>query len=180
MANLGLSKLGAVNRIIYSANERPVAALDTDGASIQSDAERFLDDFNVVVQSYGWPENTHFFEEFTPSGGTITVPSDTLALWSSGKNEYRTLVLNGDRVYDADTFSFNVGTAALTFDRVRLLSFTEESIDRFETLRSQKLGVRANDLRIAAIALTNGATVVTRNVSDFGRVPGLLVENWAD
>ena len=68
----------------------------------------------------------------------------------------------------------------MELNQFRLLSFTEETIDRFETLRSQKLGVRANDLRIAAIALVNGATVVTRNVADFGRVPGLLVENWAD
>ena len=65
-------------------------------------------------------------------------------------------------------------------NQFRLLSFTEEAIDRFENLRTLKLGVRANDLRIAAIALVSGATVVTRNVADFGRVPGLLVENWAD
>ena len=74
----------------------------------------------------------------------------------------------------------NLVDTVVELNQFRLLSFTEESIDRFETLRSQKLGVRANDLRIAAIALVNGATVVTRNVADFGRVPGLLVENWAD
>ena len=65
-------------------------------------------------------------------------------------------------------------------NQFRLLSFTEEAIDRFEHLRTLKLGVRANDLRIAAIALVSGATVVTRNVADFGRVPDLIVENWAD
>ena len=74
----------------------------------------------------------------------------------------------------------NLVETVLELNQFRLLSFTEEAIDRFESLRSQKLGVRANDLRIAAIALVNGATVVTRNVADFGRVPGLLVENWAD
>lgn len=35
-----------------------------------------------------------------------------------------------------------------------------------------------NDLLIGAIALRHGATVVTRNVSEFARVSGLLVENW--
>jgi tRNA(fMet)-specific endonuclease VapC len=34
------------------------------------------------------------------------------------------------------------------------------------------------DLQIAAIARTAGLCVVTRNVSEFSRVPGLLVENW--
>ena len=34
------------------------------------------------------------------------------------------------------------------------------------------------DLRIAAIALARGLTVVTGNVRHFQRVPGLPVENW--
>ena len=63
--------------------------------------------------------------------------------------------------------------------RVKILSFTEEAIARFENLQAQKLGIGTMDLRIAAIALENGATVVTRNVRDFGRVPGLTIENWA-
>jgi hypothetical protein len=35
-----------------------------------------------------------------------------------------------------------------------------------------------NDLQIAAIARANGLTLVTHNVAEFGRVPGLLVEDW--
>jgi tRNA(fMet)-specific endonuclease VapC len=34
------------------------------------------------------------------------------------------------------------------------------------------------DLQIAAIALTMGLCLVTRNVSEFKRVPGLKIENW--
>lgn len=35
-----------------------------------------------------------------------------------------------------------------------------------------------NDLLIAAISLAHGLTLVTHNASEFGRVPGLLVEDW--
>ncbi len=35
-----------------------------------------------------------------------------------------------------------------------------------------------NDLLIAAQALALGLTVVTVNVEEFARVPGLIVENW--
>ena len=35
-----------------------------------------------------------------------------------------------------------------------------------------------NDMLIAAHALTVGLTVVTANIGEFSRVPGLSVENW--
>ena len=63
--------------------------------------------------------------------------------------------------------------------RMQILSFTENAIERFESLRRMKLGVKANDLRIAAIALENSATLVTRNRADFGRIPGLQIEDWS-
>lgn len=45
-------------------------------------------------------------------------------------------------------------------------------------LRSQPIGER--DLLIAATALAQDLAVVTRNVREFRRVPGLAVEDWAD
>ena len=49
----------------------------------------------------------------------------------------------------------------------QILSFTEEAIRRYEHLKSLKLGTKKMDLRIAAIALEQGATLVTRNVPRF-------------
>ncbi len=63
---------------------------------------------------------------------------------------------------------------------MRILSFPEAAIARYNLLRTMKLNVGKMDLRIAAIALEAGATVITRNLRDFERVPGLNCENWAD
>ena len=62
---------------------------------------------------------------------------------------------------------------------IQILRYSESAIARFHGLVKMKLHVRANDLRIAAIALEHNATVVTRNVRDFVVVPGLLVEDWS-
>ena len=45
-------------------------------------------------------------------------------------------------------------------------------------LKTQGAQLGAADLMIAAHARHIGATVVTNNVKDFVRVPGLKVENW--
>ena len=51
----------------------------------------------------------------------------------------------------------------------------------FDRLRqNKKLKIGRADLLIAAIALANRATLVTRNHKDFRKVPGLRIENWAD
>ena len=65
------------------------------------------------------------------------------------------------------------------FARFRILSFTEPAIVRYDSLRTVHRGVGKNDLRISAIALENGATVVTRNSHDFKQVPGLTIEDWS-
>lgn len=63
---------------------------------------------------------------------------------------------------------------------LHIFTFTQPAIARYHALLALKLNVGKMDLRIAAIALEHGATVVTRNLRDFGRVPQLSCENWAD
>ncbi len=61
----------------------------------------------------------------------------------------------------------------------QILSFDVPSINRYMALRKLKLNVRSNDLRIAAIVLENGSTLVTRNARDFKQVPGLVSVDWS-
>ena len=63
--------------------------------------------------------------------------------------------------------------------RYQLLPFSLAAIQRFQQLRALRLNIGSMDLRLAAVALENNLTVVTRNVRDFGRIPGLQTEDWS-
>lgn len=60
-----------------------------------------------------------------------------------------------------------------------LLPFDEKAATHFARLRQARVRIGTMDLKIAAIALANNATVLTRNLADFGKVPGLNVEDWS-
>ena len=59
-----------------------------------------------------------------------------------------------------------------------VLDFDEPAGREFERLRSLKLRIGTADLKIAAITMANGATLLSRNLRDFTKVPGLRVEDW--
>ena len=59
-----------------------------------------------------------------------------------------------------------------------ILPFDNEAAGLFENLQRQRLRVGTMDLKIAAISLARDATLVSRNLQDFRRVPNLLVEDW--
>jgi tRNA(fMet)-specific endonuclease VapC len=82
---------------------------------------------------------------------------------------------------DAELAQASEGMAhfARLIRQLPILAFTVPAIQRYRQLTKMKLNVGKNDLRIAAIALEAGATVVTRNLRDFGRVPNLQLEDWS-
>jgi tRNA(fMet)-specific endonuclease VapC len=59
-----------------------------------------------------------------------------------------------------------------------ILPLTQAALGRHAILIRQRLNVGSNDLKIAASALESNAIVVTRNLRDFGRVSGLLCQDW--
>ncbi len=60
-----------------------------------------------------------------------------------------------------------------------LLPFDDRAVEQFQRLWLTRLRIGTMDLKIAAIALANDATLLSRNLSDFSKVAGLRVEDWA-
>lgn len=62
------------------------------------------------------------------------------------------------------------------------LPFDDVAAETYGRLRAylEKRGeiIGPNDLLIAAIALTQGATLITHNIGEFKRVPDLMFEDW--
>lgn len=85
-------------------------------------------------------------------------------------------------VYKSSQPTANLGMVQQLIQQFACLPFEEASADPYAHTRHhlEKLGqsIGPYDLQIAAIALQRQLTVVTHNVAEFSRVPGLAVEDW--
>jgi len=64
------------------------------------------------------------------------------------------------------------------FQAWEILRFDENAAARFRDLRQQHVRIGTMDLKIASIALEQGAILLSSNSKDFNEVPGLRVEDW--
>ncbi len=65
-----------------------------------------------------------------------------------------------------------------TYDPTSILPMDSAATAMLDHLIASRVRIKPMDLRIAAIALSIGAKVVTRNARDFSRVPNLQIEDW--
>ena len=59
-----------------------------------------------------------------------------------------------------------------------VLELDTEAAAEFQRLKQSRIRIGTMDLKIAAIALTHRATVLTKNFKDCSKVPGLKIEDW--
>lgn len=82
----------------------------------------------------------------------------------------------------------NVAKQVFPYDRLarlietlaqwELARFGVPASEEFTALRKQRIRVATQDLKIAAIAKVNDALLLSANLVDFQKVPGLRVEDW--
>ena len=66
----------------------------------------------------------------------------------------------------------------LAYLKIEVLDFDVAVAGEYQRLLDLRLRIGSSDLKIAATALVHHATLLSRNLRDFDRVPGLTVEDW--
>ncbi|MBX9258532.1 type II toxin-antitoxin system VapC family toxin [Desmonostoc muscorum CCALA 125] len=59
-----------------------------------------------------------------------------------------------------------------------ILQYDEKSQEIYQKFRNQRIRIGTQDLRVASIVLANKGILLTRNLQDFEKVPGLTIEDW--
>jgi tRNA(fMet)-specific endonuclease VapC len=95
------------------------------------------------------------------------------------------IVVKAELLYGAHNSSrveHNLEKLDVFFSAMDCLPFDDAAADYYARIRAflTKSGTPVGpfDLMIAAIALSHGTSVITRNEREFRRVPGLLVDPW--
>jgi tRNA(fMet)-specific endonuclease VapC len=60
-----------------------------------------------------------------------------------------------------------------------VVAYTQAAEDQLLKFKAQRLRIGSQDLKIAAVAMVNKLTLLTRNRQDFGRIPGLSMADWS-
>lgn len=129
---------------------------------------KFLLDTNIVIYVIK-RRPPEALEMFNRHHGRMAISSITLAELAHGAEESSDVPRNTAIVEDFAS-------------RLAVLPYDDKAAWHYGSIRAvlEKLGqpIGVNDLHIAAQARSNGLTLVTNNLREFERVPGLLLENW--
>lgn len=135
------SELEAVNECLENIGQAPVSTIAGDLGVDTQIALNFVRKVNRELQSAGWVWNTEKNYPLTPDrSGNIILPSNTLAVDTTGIDTHRNAVQRGVRLYDQDTFSYTFDgpvfvslTLGLTFEE------TPETARRYIALRAARI-----------------------------------------
>lgn len=133
-----------------------------------------LDTDHVSLILYNHPQVLANAQQYQADVTIITV-QDLFNGWIRKINE-------PSRINDLPALYSRLWTTVKYLQTVEILNFTPEADRCLKRLLKDHPPLRKNrlqkDLRIAAIALSLNAIVVTRNQQDFAQVPGINIVDW--
>lgn len=134
---------------------------------------RILDTDHVSLLERNEPLVVEQFRQFNPATVAITVVT------FEEEMQGRLSMINKANSDDKVIAAYNRLQATAEFlKRFNLIGFDSEACSCYNDFRRQKIRIGTQYLRIASIAVSRNAIVVTRNNRDFSKVPGLILEDW--
>jgi tRNA(fMet)-specific endonuclease VapC len=134
-----------------------------------------LDTDHVSLILYSHPQVTANTASHQKTAVTVVTVQELFNGWVGRIND-PLLVHNLPVLYS------KLWTTAKYLQTVEILDFTPEADSCLKRLLKENPPLRKNrlqkDMRIASIALSLNATVVTRNYRDFAQVPELKIVDW--
>ncbi|MEZ5606599.1 MAG: type II toxin-antitoxin system VapC family toxin [Burkholderiaceae bacterium] len=129
---------------------------------------RYLLDTNIVIYVLK-RRPIEVLETFNANAERMAISAITLAELMHGAEKSRHV-------------EQNLATVENFCSRLEVLPYGAKAAQHYGSIRAalekQGLPIGVNDLHIAAHARSEGLALVTNNLSEFARVPGLVVENW--
>ena len=90
-----------------------------------------------------------------------------------------TAAIHGERsVHRQVAYYDRLGRMVEFFKRWTIVPFDSLAADQFMSLKESRVRIGSQDLKIASIALIHDALLLSANLRDFRKVPGLKVESW--
>ena len=84
--------------------------------------------------------------------------------------------------YNSQRRDANLEVLSVFFNELITLPFDDLAAECYGRLRAElkKNGtpIGPNDLQIAAVAVHHEATLITHNIREFSKIPGLFIEDW--
>lgn len=134
--------LEAVNVILASIGEQPVSTLENQQVLEARTAEATVLEIHKEGQTRGWSWNSERAYPFNRNaGGEIVVPANVVS-WQPDPYEFQhRYQLRGQRVYDKQNRTYQMGVAQLTADVVWLLPWNEcpEAYNRWALMRAARV-----------------------------------------
>jgi tRNA(fMet)-specific endonuclease VapC len=129
---------------------------------------RYLLDTNIVIYVLR-QRPIEVLSTFNTNASRMAMSSITLAELMHGAEK-------------SSRISENLAAVEDFCSRLQVLPYGAKAAQHYGTIRAalEKIGqpIGVNDLHIAAHARSEGLVLVTNNMGEFARVPGLELENW--
>lgn len=86
--------------------------------------------------------------------------------------------INRAKIQDQPLYYLRLSGLVEFYSRWQIVQFDDPAAERFAALRKAGIRIGTMDLKIAAIAISHTAMLLSANLRDFNQVPGLRVEDW--